>query len=186
MAGIQLGLIGSLYGAVGDYESIQTVTVGSGGSTTITFSSIPSTYTHLQVRMFAKDNVSTADWNPMSIQFNGDTGSNYASHDIRAFADGSNYADNTTTQTTAKFGQLTANVSNHFGITIMDILDYANTNKYKTVRSLVGAEVNTALYGFVGLWSSLWQSTSAITSMDIKAPGRTFAQYSHFALYGLK
>jgi hypothetical protein len=65
----------------------------------------------------------------------------------------------------------------------MDILDYANTNKFKTTRTLEGYDANGS--GNVSLTSGLWQSTSAINSITITAVG-TFNQYSQFALYGVK
>jgi hypothetical protein len=71
-----------------------------------------------------------------------------------------------------------------FGTVIIDILDYANTNKYKTQRSLGGNDRNGA--GYIDFSSGNWRNTNAITSIDIKALyGTGFAQYSHFALYGI-
>ena len=73
-----LGIIASsLPAAAGDFESIATVTVGSGGAATMAFSSIPGTYTDLLVKVSARTNQS--DWNDNSIvRFNGDTGNNYS------------------------------------------------------------------------------------------------------------
>jgi hypothetical protein len=46
-----LGIIASSrLAAVGDYESIATVSVGGGGAADVEFTSIPGTYTHLQIR----------------------------------------------------------------------------------------------------------------------------------------
>jgi hypothetical protein len=69
-----------------------------------------------------------------------------------------------------------------FGAGIVDILDYANTNKYKTLRALAGVDFNGS--GRVGLTSGLWQSTSAINAITLE--GSSFVQYSSFALYGIK
>ena len=65
----------------------------------------------------------------------------------------------------------------------MDILDYSNTNKNKTLRQLAGTDNNGN--GVVGLSSGLWQSTAAVASIDITAIG-SFSQYTSFALYGIK
>ena len=181
MAGIQLGLIGSLYGAVGDFESIATVTC-SGGETTITFSSIPATYTHLQIRGIA--NISTADaLSP--IRFNSDSGANYVYH--RLTGNGTTAAAASGTSMTG--GKANAGIgfpsgANIFGPFIMDILDYANTSKYKTMRTLTGGDSNGS--GGVEFDSGLWMSTSAISTILFTAASGTFTQYSSFALYGVK
>jgi hypothetical protein len=76
-----------------------------------------------------------------------------------------------------------------FGVSIVDILDYANTNKYKTVRVLSGVDFNGTLAGYggyVGPLSGNWRNTSAITSIKINAQTGNFTQYSQFALYGIK
>jgi hypothetical protein len=67
---------------------------------------------------------------------------------------------------------------------IIDILDYQNTNKYKTVRDLSGYDSNGA--GYLFYRSGLWMSTTAINRLDITSTGGTLAQYSSFALYGIK
>lgn len=163
------------------YESIATVTVGSSGAADVTFSSIPGTYSHLQVRYLAR--VSTG--NLFYAIFNNDSGNNYPYH--RLSGNGSSasaYGTSATTKIDDIF--LTTNSTNIFGAGVMDLLDYTNTNKYKTLRSLSGYENNSA--GQVILGSGLWMSTSAITSIKFvpTASTSTFAQYSHFALYGIK
>jgi hypothetical protein len=163
--------------AAGDYESISTVTVGAGGSSTITFSSIPSTYSHLQVRSLAKNSTTTNVW----MRANSDTGANYASHWIEG--DGASiYSSKYISQSEGLFyGYNTASQSS---AAVVDILDYANTNKLKTTRSLTGTDYNGS--GNLYLWSNLWRSTSAITSLTIYSQAGTFTQHSSFALYGIK
>jgi hypothetical protein len=168
-----------------DFESIATVTVGSGGSLTITFSSIPSDYTHLQVRgLMRTDRASTTDY--LYIRFNSDTGSNYAYH--RLNGNGSSAGSDAGSSTTAivfdRAGAASA-TSGIFGGFVMDILDYDNTNKYKVTRSLGGVDTNGG--GEIHIESGLWQNTDAITTIDITSgTSSTFQQYSHFALYGIK
>ena len=158
------------------YESIQTVTVGAGGSSSIEFTSIPNTYKHLQVRMLAK--FSGGDWT--EIKLNGDTGSNYSYHYLRgngasASAGGGGF-------NASGLGLL---FGTEWGGAIIDVLDYTNTNKLTTVRNLGGFDANGS--GDIVLSSNLWNNTAAVTSLKLqKSSSGTFAQYSQFALYGIK
>jgi len=161
------------------YESIATVTVGSGGNATINFTSIPATYTHLQLRTFTNNSSSLNT----RTRFNSDTGSNYSRHFIAG--DGSIVETGAATSSDAIFDlTFASNVSDIFFAGVIDILDYANTNKYKTVRSLTGWDTNGG--GSIHLRSGAWYSTSAITSITITANSGSFSQYSSFALYGIK
>lgn len=169
------------------YESIQTVTVGAGGISTVTFSSIPSTYTHLQIRALGKTNRGTSG-DIYLLQLNGNSSSsNYTSHALRGNGTvaSSDSSVNTRNGMYVGYTSSTADNANTFGVSIIDILDYANTNKYKVARSLDGADFNGT--GLVSLDSSVWLSTSAVTSIVV-APtfGTSFSQYSSFALYGIK
>ena len=168
----------------GSYESIATVTVGSGGSSTITFSSIPSTYTHLQIRCIARHTGADTD-NNIYIQYNSDTASNYSNHFLRgngAIVDAGGAANTANPYVLRVSGASSS--ANIFGVGVVDILDYANTNKFKTVRSLTGHDQNGS--GVVFFNSSNWRSTSAITSITLFGIGFNIAQYSQFALYGIK
>jgi hypothetical protein len=161
------------------YESIATVTVGAGGSTSISFSSIPSTFKHLQIRATARLN--TNDF--IYIQFNGDgTNTNYRSHWVEGSGSAAS-ASSTQSPAGATFTYTQSNSSSIFDVSVADVLDYASSTKNKTVRSLRGCDNNGS--GYVGLHSSFWNNTSAVTSMVITSP-YTFQQYSQFALYGIK
>ena len=179
------GIIASSGGAAagGDYESISTVTVGAGGASSITFSSIPSTYKHLQVRLIARGSDSTN--NNIVYKFNGDTAANYSDHAL--FADGSTVSAFANANASASGFIAISNSSraaNTFSACVFDLLDYANTNKYKTVRTLSGREDNSA--GAVLFSSGSWRSTSAVTSIVFNPSLGNFTQYSSFALYGIK
>ena len=165
----------------GSFESIATVTVGSGGSSSISFSSIPSTYTHLQLRVTEQCSVYDK-WRQM--QFNSDTTtSNYRYHSL--YGDGSiasalSFADSDWYYYEAVSSHSTTSMAGY----VIDILDYANTNKYKTVRFLGGHDNNGS--GILWLVSKLWKNTNAISQIDLKLASGNFVQYSSFALYGIK
>ena len=167
-----------------NYESIATVTLGAGGSSEINFTSIPSTYTHLQIRGIGRTTTSTTDDN-VYMQFNGDTATNYAAHYL--YGNGSSvFALGVANQSTVVACRITgaSSTSGMFGTTVVDILDYANTNKFKTTRGLTGHDQNGS--GFIFLLSGLWRNTSAISSIRLYVSPNNIAQYSQFALYGIR
>ena len=155
------------------------VSVGSAGAANITFSSIPSTYKHLQLRYFSQN--TSADTTVFRV--NSDSGNNYALHVLNG--DGANTSSGaTSTYSYGSFGVTAGGTANVFATGIVDFLDYANTNKYKTIRGLSGRDYNGS--GNIQLRSSLWQSTSAITSITVTTDSSyNFTQYTSFALYGI-
>ena len=168
----------------GSFESIATVSVGSGGASNVEFTNIPNNYAHLQIRYTARTSrVATAE--DIDLQLNSDTANNYSWHII--YGDGVNpvIATGTSTYRMIVPGVASANATaGIFGSGVVDILDYTSTNKFKTVRSLGGNERNIA--GEIMFESGNWRSTSAITSLKLTpSSGSNFAQYSHFALYGV-
>ena len=169
-----------------DYESIATVTVGSGGAANVEFTSIPGTYTHLQIRGIAKDDGGTANTRFLVFRFNSDTGSNYAWHTLQGEGSVVNTNDGPS-ENYAYISGINEGTANVFTAFVIDILDYANTNKYKTARGLGGFDANGS--GLITFNSSLWQNTNAITSITLDARATllgNFEQYSHFALYGIR
>ena len=174
---------GHLFAPSGAYDSIATTTVGGGGSATVTFSSIPSTYTHLQVRVTAQSARANAiDY--FNMRVNSDTGSNYYAHLL--YGNGTSASAYATgTDTKLDFSQWVASsATSVFGTAVIDVLDYADTNKNKTVRCLNGYDANGS--GITQLASGLWTNTSAITSLSFYFSNANVAQYSSFALYGIK
>lgn len=165
-------------GGGGAYESIATAT-GTGSSATITFSSIPSTYASLQIRIFAKD----GSLNQIGLRFNSDSGSNYSTHQL--YGDGASVTASALTSTTrvSYIGQAVA-TANIGGVSIVDVHDYASTSKNKTVRSFTGWDTNGS--GEVKLTSGLWMNTSAVTSLSIVNLADNFTTTSVFSLYGIK
>lgn len=166
------------------FESIATVTLSSAAST-ITFSSIPSTFKHLQIRGIGRAANSVTDEN-LVIQLNSDTGTNYSLHNVygTGAAVGANAGANTSVSYFARVSGASSNAST-YGVAVADILDYANTNKYKTIRSLSGHDQNGS--GYISLFSGSWRSTSAVTTITIKNDAAAnIAAGSTFALYGIK
>ena len=172
---------GHLFAPSGAYDSIATATVGAGGASTITFSSIPQTYTHLQIRALTSGTASAS----AQINFgynNGtfdNTSSNYRSHHV--YGSGSTAAANGDFPGAYVPYFLGGAVTASPGGSIIDILDYTNTNKNKVFREFTGYDANGS--GYVTLGSGLWILTNAIT--DIKFTS-SFNQYTQFALYGIK
>jgi hypothetical protein len=172
----------SQYISTNSYESIVTTTVGSNVSE-ITFSSIPSTYTHLQFRLITRTNRGTAE-DGFRITINDDTNTaNYRSHVL--YGDGSSVVPQSITGLGWAGYYPTNSGSSIFGGGVMDFLDYANTNKGKTMRHLGGYDANGS--GYIVFSSSLWTSTAAITKIKFTFDsGSSFTQYSQLALYGIK
>jgi hypothetical protein len=172
------------------YESIATITA-AGGETSLSFTSIPGTYVSLQIRGIAKDSYTsgTGEATDTTLTFNSDTSANYRYHQLRgngtaaaALAPGS-----ATSNMAAVITEIYGTATNMFGVSIVDIHDYASTTKYKTVRGFSGGDLNSGTTtSNLRLGSGLWMSTSAITSIQIQAAVSGFAAGSTFALYGIK
>lgn len=171
---------GHLFAPTGAYDSLATVTVPSGGLTSLTFAGIPTGYKHLQIRYIARSGTGSST-DSVALIFNGDSSASYAYHVI--YGNGTSaLATATTSGTNAKVGQLALS-STVFAPGIIDILDYSSSTKNKTIRCLSGADFNGS--GVIALESNLWVNTSPVTSITISYGG-TYAQYSQFALYGVK
>jgi hypothetical protein len=179
-------LVGNPVIMPGSYESIATVTVGSGGTGSITFSSIPQTFTHLQIRGIGRSSAAATSTTTYALRFNSDTGSNYSQHYLYGTGAAVS-AGGSASQTSAQLNVIPNNsqTSGVFGVLVTDILDYTNTNKYKTIRSIGGVNNNNTSEEEIWFQSALWQSTSAVSSITIFISGANFTQYSQFALYGV-
>ena len=176
-----VGIIASSGAGVagGDYESIATVSVGSGGSASAEFTSIPSTYQHLEIRWIAK----AASGTRLRLQINSDTATNYSTH--LWIADGSGVASlGAANEPKIAISAATSGTSGVFCAGVVSVLDYKDTNKFKTVKTLSGIDNNGS--GEVALNSGAWRSTSAVTSLKFYWDSGNLDQYSSFALYGIK
>lgn len=167
---------------LGSYESIVTYS-NINGLNTVTFSSIPQTYKHLQIRT---STVATTD-GYIESRFNSDSGSNYAWHILT----GEGSATGASAQTSQTKLRITAfnnqmDTTNPY-VSITDILDYTNTNKYTTIRTLSGKDSNGA--GDINLISGVWLNSAALTSIELflsPTSAKTYLTGSHIALYGIK
>jgi hypothetical protein len=176
------------------YDSLATITVPSGGVASVTFAGIPTGYKHLQIRAISQTNRTIYNTSALKLTINGDTGSNYSSHILSsdpASPSTAAVAGAGVSQTSiAEMSTSSSVASNVFGSTIVDVLDYASSNKNKTIRFLSGADTNGAASGFaswIGLGSGAWLNTSAVTSITfVPQFGTLINEYSSFALYGIK
>lgn len=180
-----LGIMASaISGNLSSYESIATAN-GTGSSGTITFSSIPGTYKHLQIRYIGRNSAGGGAFATLRMRMNGYT-STYPVH--RLFGDGAtatSYAATTEVyiQDTMSMPTNTA-AADVFGAGVIDLLDYADTNKFTTLRALSGTDNNGS--GHIMFGSGLYQQTTAVTSITLEANGVNWLTNSTFALYGIK
>jgi hypothetical protein len=169
----------------GAFESIAAAVVDASGSSTVTFSNIPQNYAHLQIRLFARSTTAAGNSNAY-IQFNGVTSAAYSYHELTGSGGtaGSAGSASVTGPRICSYPAASSTVST-FGAGIIDILDYANTSKNTTYRSLNGNDQNGS--GYVILFSGAWYNTDAVTSILIgDNSGGNFVQYTHAALYGIR
>ena len=156
------------------YVAIATQTLGSAAAS-VTFSSIPGTYTDLVLVCNSKLTSGT----PTSrLQFNGDTATNYSTTMI--------YGDGSTVGAVRVSNEASANTggnTDEFGTTIIHINNYSNTTTYKTTLSRYN--FLGPAYSEGGTKTSLWRSTAAITSIVVFPVSSTYVSGSTFSLYGI-
>lgn len=168
------------------YKAIATVTVGSGGASSIDFTSIPSTYTDLLIKLSSRGTATGLTWQNIRLRFNADSGNNY-SHRVLASLGGNPISGAETTNylrySYTDYGDATAST---FSNNEYYIANYTSSNNkciyYETV-----AENNSATVFALALTGGLWSNSSAITSIAITPDaGGNWAQYSTATLYGIK
>ena len=173
-------------------EPIASTLVGAGGVNTVIFNDIPQNYKHLHLRCLVQTNRATYCRDSLPIRFNGDFSASYSSHNL--YGDGTSAGSGaSTSQGNGSGGTIGTNVEHsglQFGVSVIDILDYANQNKYKTMRALSGTEMNGTTGGIGGLVefiSTGWYNFAPITSIQLQAGvGTLLRQNSRFSLYGIK
>jgi hypothetical protein len=125
------------------------------------------------------------------ITYNNDTGANYSTHFMYGVGNGNVYhAVIPNTNYLIPYGLPYSGSSNTaWGGIVIDILDYTNTNKTKTMKSLGGwADYYAGSKGDVVNASGVWNSTSTITSIKFGIVNSAFnyTTGTKFALYGIK
>ena len=159
---------------------IATANGSPSASGSFTFNSIPQTFTHLQIRIF---HLSNANGGTLQFQFNGDTGSNYASHYLMGTGTVVAYNATTSSSNMKMFGYSTGTNTTYPTCMVFDLLDYTNTNKYKTAKAISGIDQNGS--GEIELNSGLWMNTSAVTSITVLTNGGWYTN-SKAQLYGIQ
>jgi hypothetical protein len=166
-------------------QPIYTQTVGSGGAASVTFNNIPQTFTDLKVVISGRTNRALVN-DEANMYINNSSSSIYSSTRIQGDGSGA-----TSTRTSAysvfiNWGDVpgASATSNTFGNLEIYIPNYTSSN----FKSLILDTVleNNATYGTQSLYSGLWASTAAITSLSFNPRvGPNFVQYSTFSLYGI-
>lgn len=168
--------------AVGSMEAIASITL-SASQKSIEFNNIPQTYTHLQIRAALAYDTAPDDSSMQMGAGTIDNGANYAWHQIYAY-NSSKYSNNGYSTSYFDFGY--GYNATYGSSVVMDILDYTNTNKYKTVRVIHGTDNNGT--GLVGLRGGHWRNGNGayVDTIRIYGQNYNFSSNSTFSLYGIK
>ena len=160
------------------YNLIATTTVGSGGASTIVFSSIPQTFTDLKVVLSGRATI--AD-NAVQGAFNGST-SNFANRIL--FGNGASAASNTPANNTVMYQNFSTETASVFANSELYIPNYTGSANQAFYSDSV--QENNATTSYQVLLAGLWSQTAAITSIGLSVTSGNFAQYSSASLYGIK
>lgn len=178
--------------ATSAFDSLATYVAPTGGPSTITFSNIPQTYTHLELRATVRTGRATLGTDDIWMRFNGDTGNSYAYHFFYGEGSGSGTATGATSNARGYFGIAGASGGSSFSSDIVTIYDYASTSKQKTYRGISGTDLNGTVAGYPGyvlMSSGFWNlsTPAAINSITLYNNSDTsYSQFSQFSLYGIK
>ena len=168
------------------FVKIASVTVGSGGASSMTFSSIPATYTDLLIKISARGTQASAS-HAFTLRFNSAT-TNYSSRELVGDGSSAGSSTRTTLGSALYIGNIDGNsaTSSTFASTEIYIPNYAGST-YKSL-SVDATSENNATEAYATLLAGLWSNTAAITQIDlISFSGHgTLMQYSTATLYGIK
>lgn len=159
------------------------VTVGSGGASSIDFTSIPNTYTDLVVKVSSRSGAAGVN-DTIALQFNGDTGANYSRRQLYGTGSAAG-SDSQSGMDRAQSAPTNGNGStaNTFSSTEFYIPNYTSSAQ-KSISNESVQETNAST-AYMGLMANLWTGTSAITSIKVFAQGGNFLQYTTAYLYGV-
>jgi len=171
-------------GASSDFELISTSVLGSAASS-VTFSSVPQTYKHLQIRFVTRGDSFGNSRAYMTL--NSDT-SSFTYHRLQGTPSGGVTSSAWTSGTFpgAWVSDVNGNDVAGWAGAIVDLLDYTSTSKYKTLKTYNGMMSNTSSSAMVQLGSSLWLSTSSVSTIGLVSSANLFDAGSRFSLYGIK
>jgi hypothetical protein len=175
-----LAVAGAGAGGGSSFTLLQTVT-SSGSSFSLSFSSIPQTYKHLQIRYVAKTTDSSND--DFALEIDPYTAGSFSRHILTG--NGSSVTSGASTSQdfiNVVDGVALSTTANAFSAGVIDILDYSVTTKSKTVRILQGHAANV---NRIQLHSGRSGSTNAITAIGMTLFAGNFAAGSRFSLYGI-
>ena len=183
MTPIPLGILDFPTGAAGAYDLLETqILTSSAASVTFTGLGSYSDYKHLQIRAITKGSHTSFD-EIANYRLNADSGSNYSAHRLQG--SGTVFSSGYTSQTSGRFGILSGSNGGNLGwsATVLDLLDFSSTTKYKTTRSLSGMKDAASI---ILMNSALWMNTSAVTSFEILPGAGNYLAGSRFSLYGVR
>lgn len=184
MSLLPLGLL-SQGGGAGGASGFQLISTSLLSTTTasVTFSDIPATFKHLQIRVVARYTAATSISN-ITLRFNSDTGSNYGYQSMRGQAATVFSTSSSSYETKLLVGDMpgASAAASSFGSSFIDVIDYANTTKIKTTKTFGGNAAFLDVYAFNGTWNS----TSAVSSILVSDANTSasFAAGTRISLYG--
>lgn len=171
-------------GAAGSYELISTTLIST-NTASVTFASLNTTaaaYKHLQLRITERSSASVNS--QMAIRFNADSGANYSEHQLKGNGTSvTSYGGASVTFAPMGVTVESGATASAFGGRIIDILDFSQTTKNTTIREFSGAAVSP---NNLGIYSSAWYNTAAVTSMEVFMNAGNFINGSRLSLYGLR
>ncbi len=165
------------------FELIASSTVGSGGASSIDFTSIPSSFKNIVIKTNLRASSSANNWYLMRLTFNSDTTSgNYSARLLGGFGS-STYSS--TSSYYSGYIPSAARTASTFGNNEIFIPNYSGSTA-KSISTDSVTEGNGSSYEILGIWAGLWTGTSAISSISIASDTGNLAQYSTAYLYGIK
>lgn len=171
-------------GGAAAYELISTSLIST-NTASVTFASlntIASSYKHLQLRITERSSASTNS--QLAIRFNGDSGSNYSEHQLKGNGSSvTSYGGGSVTFAPMGVTVESGATASAFGGRIIDILDFSQTTKNKTIREIAGAAVSP---NSIAIYSAAWYNTAAVTSMEVFMNSGNFVSGSRLSLYGIR
>ena len=183
---IIFGTISSSYAQRGSYESIASFTATQ-NTTTISFTSIPATYKHLEVRYVARRTGGAGSFSDLALRMNSVSSNSYDYQYIYAENGGtpSHYGQFGVDRLTAGMVTAPSSPANYFAAGYTIIPEYASTNREKTIQFFCGQQTQTSDKNATYLGVSNYRSTSAVNRLDFYTGG-DFIAGTTFSLYGIK